>query len=115
MISRANNEVLAAAFAHLPQAPTSPWRGEDFAFGSRLAPVTSPLVGEVGSRAARASREGGLGSAETNRYPPPHPSPTRGERAVCRSLGAKCDSPALKGEGRIAAGEVSSNTAGERS
>src|SRR5438128_12535543 len=94
------------------------------------------LVGEVGSRAirnrrlsisafilaksetsdlARASREGGSGSAESNKHPPPHPSPvstsdvsdldqlstaelgnTRvrlGEGADCGALGVKCDRP----------------------
>jgi len=40
-----------------------------------LAPVTSPLVGEVGSRATRANREGGRGRAESSDHPSPHPSP----------------------------------------
>src|SRR5437867_12708165 len=40
--------------------------------------VTSPLEGEVGSRALRESREGGSGSADSEKYPPPHPSPSRG-------------------------------------
>src|SRR5438067_6253729 len=97
MISRANSEVLAATFAHLPQAPTSPWRGEDFAFGSRLAPVTSPLVGEVGSRAELASGEGGLGFRIHEQRPPPHPSPTSGAGAACPVFGALGDSPAPRG------------------
>src|SRR6266852_1862306 len=79
------------------------------------APVNSPLAGEVGSRVLRASREGGSGSAESNKHPPPHPSPvstsdvsdldqlstaelgnTRvrlGEGADCGALGVKCDRP----------------------
>jgi hypothetical protein len=56
------------------------------AHGYQLAPVTSPLVGEVGLRALRASREGGMGSAESNKHPPPHPSAPRGEGAECGSL-----------------------------
>src|SRR6266699_179055 len=48
----------------------------------RLAPVTSPLEGEVGSRAERVSREGGIRPA-SNEYPPPHPSPSRGEGGEC--------------------------------
>src|ERR1700687_3244955 len=44
------------------------WNGE-------LAPVTSPLVGEVGSRAERANREGGI-DIRGFKHPPPHPSPT---------------------------------------
>src|ERR1051326_192348 len=40
----------------------------------QLTPVTSPLVGEVGSR-ARASREGGISPAGSDKQPPPHPSP----------------------------------------
>src|SRR5437870_2505570 len=59
------------------------------AWGERLARVTSPLVGEVGSSALRASRERGIGCTESNRYPPPHPSPTRGEGAERGLLGAK--------------------------
>ncbi len=39
--------------------PPPPWRAGGFGCGWQLAPVTSPLVGEVGSRALRASREGG--------------------------------------------------------
>jgi hypothetical protein len=46
------------------------------AHGWQLAPVTSLLVGEVASRAQPARREGGVGSAESNKHPPPHPSPT---------------------------------------
>src|SRR5207247_3211296 len=47
---------------------TSPWKGRTIAYGWQLAPVTSPLVGEVGSRALRASREGGNRSAESNKH-----------------------------------------------
>ena len=53
---------------------------------SQLAPETSPLVGEVGSPAMRASREGGGGHRSISRHPPPHPSPTRGEGAGWGSL-----------------------------
>src|SRR5712691_2025640 len=55
---------------------TSPWKGRAIANGWQLAPVTSPLEGEVGSRALRASREGGRRPAQSNKYPPPHPSPS---------------------------------------
>gem|GEM_PF-5692923 len=69
------------------------------AYAFQLAPVTSPLEGEVGLRhpksamadfggyvgqvgnirlGMRASREGGIGACR-NAYPPPHPSPSRGE------------------------------------
>jgi len=80
----------------------------------QLAPVTSPLVGEVGSRAC-ASREGGISPAESDKYPPPPPSPTStsdvsdldqsstaelgntrvrlGEGAVCGSLSVRSHNP----------------------
>src|SRR5262249_23509761 len=45
----------------------------------QLSADTSPLVGEVASRAERARREGGLHPAESDKHPPPHPSPIRGE------------------------------------
>jgi hypothetical protein len=41
----------------------------------QLAPIASPLEGEVGLRAMRTSREGG-GGACGGMYPPPHPSPS---------------------------------------
>ncbi len=93
------------------------------AYGWQLAPVTSPLVGEVGSRAirnrrlsisafilaksetsdlARASREGGIRSAESNKHPPPHPSPTRGEGAECGLLRAICGSPGVSARNEAA-------------
>jgi FO synthase len=71
-----------------PPSPTEPVQ-----YHSRLAPVTSPLVGEVDR--PKAGREGGMTPAESNKHPPPHPSPTRGEGAECGSLGDKCDSRAL--------------------
>src|SRR5947207_1106788 len=71
----------------------------NFTCDCALAAVDSPLEGEAGSRAgARAWR--GITPAESNRHPPPHPSPSRGEGAACRSLGVKYDNPALKGGGR---------------
>src|SRR6266567_2938332 len=78
---------------------TSPWKGRTIAYGWQLAPVTSPLVGEVGSRALRASREGGNRSAESNKHPSPHPSPTRGPT---RGEGAECGllRAALSGGGK---------------
>jgi FO synthase len=62
--------------------------------------VTSPLVGEslprtrsgVGTRALRAHREGGSVFAQSIKYPPPHPSPTRGEGADCGFHSAKSHS-----------------------
>src|SRR6266704_3337270 len=68
---------------------TSPWKGRTIAYGWQLAPNTSPLVGEVGSRALRASREGGIRSSESNKHPPPHPSPTRGEGGDCGSASVR--------------------------
>src|SRR5207244_13635349 len=44
-----------------------------------LAPVTSPLGGST----ARSAIGRGYRAAESNKYPPPHPSPTRGEGAEC--------------------------------
>src|SRR5437879_7675237 len=70
------------------------WERAAAASSLQLAPVTSPLVGEVGSRGKRANREGGTISAESARHPPPHPSPTRGEGAERGSVRVKCDSPA---------------------
>src|SRR5262249_28275254 len=48
--------------------------------GWQLAPVPSPLVGEVGLRASRAQTGRGM-LGPWNRHPPPHPSPARGEGA----------------------------------
>lgn len=56
----------------------------------QLAPTTSPLEGEVGSRAVRASREGGTAHRKIN-YPPRHPSPSRVEGAGCGSVSTRWD------------------------
>src|SRR5262249_40276203 len=61
-----------------------------------LAPITSPLEGEVGSRAMLPSPEGGTRAAESDKYPPPHPSPPRGEGGHCRSLTANQICPARR-------------------
>jgi FO synthase len=72
-----------------PPGEGSRERNAGIAHCGQLAPVTSPLVGEVGSRAVRAGLEGGRRPAEYNTNPPPHPSPTRGEGAGCGSASAK--------------------------
>src|SRR5262249_61632018 len=72
-----------------PPGEGSRERNAGIAHCGQLAPVTSPLVGEVGSRAVRAGPEGGRRPAEYNTNPPPHPSPTRGEGAGCGSASAK--------------------------
>src|SRR5437870_4352606 len=56
---------------------------------SRLLRLPPPLWGRSAG-VADASREGGGRSAETNKHPPPHPSPTRGEGADCGSGSAAC-------------------------
>src|SRR5262249_39574976 len=62
-----------AATPSTSSGPPPPWGG------GRLA------------RVSRASRERGAARAASNKHPPPHPSPTRGEGAQCRLLGVKCD------------------------
>jgi hypothetical protein len=44
----------------------------------QLTPVTSPLVGEVGSPAQRAGREGGDGPRNQTNTPHPIPPPQGG-------------------------------------
>ena len=59
----------------------------------QLAPVTSPLVGESlpsgpDPRVAIAKRwrEGGIAAAQSNKHPPPYPSPTRPHKGGGNSL-----------------------------
>src|SRR5918911_3397677 len=61
--------------------------------------IDPPPPAEGRSCVERANREGGIRSAESNKYPPPHPSPSRGDGGECRSPRAEREGSVLGGRG----------------
>src|SRR5437016_3817463 len=89
----------------VPWSMAITWAGTDDLCGAELHLRLRACCGRFpprgGGRLARgcASLEG-YNASRIKQTPPPHPSPSRGEGAACRSLGVKYDNPALKGGGR---------------